>query len=86
MASFSPRTQGSNLGSPYDIIPRITLDTFNPELPRRTAVVRVSDYRSTTKDVPRYGDVVPYGTLFVSAGADMAIVITELDIEAEGVL
>jgi len=86
MASFSPRTQGSHFGSPYDIIPRITLDTFNPEFPRRTVIVHVSDNRSTTKDILQYGNIVPYGTFFVPAGVDMAMVITELDIEAEGVM
>lgn len=86
MASFSPRTQGSQFGSPYDIIPRITLDTFNPELPRRTVVVHVRDNRTTTKDLLRDGDVVPYGTFFVLAGVDMVMVMAELDIEVGGVL
>ena len=46
MASFSPRTHCSQRGSPYDIIPRMILDTFNPDFPRRTAIPGVRKIHS----------------------------------------
>jgi hypothetical protein len=78
MASFSPRTHGDQRESPYDIIPRIILDTFNPDLPKRTVVVHIRDDGSSAKGFPREGDLVPYGNLFVTVGVDMVIVVSEL--------
>ena len=78
MASCSPRTHGDQRESPYDIIPRIILDTFNPDLPKRTVVAHIRDDASSPKDFPREGDFVPYGTLFVTVGVDMVIVVSEL--------
>ena len=37
MASSSGRIQLCHSGEPYDMHPRMILDTFNPEFPRRTA-------------------------------------------------
>ena len=77
MASCSPRTHDIQRESPYDIIPRIILDTFNPDLPRRTVVVHIRDNPSSAKDIPRVGDFVPYGTLFFTVGVDMVIAVSE---------
>jgi hypothetical protein len=78
MASFSPRTHGDQRESPYDIIPRIILDTFNPDLPKRTVVVHIRDDAFSARDFHREGNFVPYGTLFVTVGVDMVIVVSEL--------
>ena len=78
MASFSPRTHGDQRESPYDIIPRIILDTFNPDLPKRTVVAHIRDGPSSAKDFPREGYFVPYGILFVTVGVDIVVVVSEL--------
>ena len=36
IASSSPRTHSAQLGSPYDIAPRMIFETLRPEFPRRT--------------------------------------------------
>jgi len=82
MASCSPRTHGTQRESPYDIIPRIILDTFNPDLPKRTVVCSYQRQSTSANDFQREGDFVPYGTFFVTVGVDMVtvIVISELAI------
>jgi hypothetical protein len=45
------------------------LDTFNPEFPRRTTVIHVKNNQFYRKKL--LGDAIPYGTLFVTVGADI---------------
>ena len=49
MASSSGRTQSCHLGEPYDMHPRMILDTFSPEFPRRTANRQLSGKSSRSK-------------------------------------
>lgn len=61
IASFSPRSHCCQCGSPYDIMPRITLDTFSPDFPRRAVVLRVREIRSKHTEVRSQTIGNPFG-------------------------
>ena len=62
IASSSGRTQSCHSGEPYDMHPRMILDTFNPEFPRRTVYrVLLGAFRSHVRNARQSRTILHLG-------------------------